>query len=48
MNTGCNLAGLLSPVLTPLIASYVGWETALHIAAALAVIAALLWFGIGD
>ncbi|HEY3382950.1 MAG TPA: MFS transporter [Vicinamibacterales bacterium] len=47
MNTGCNLAGLLSPALTPLIASYVGWEMALHLAAALSVVAALLWFGIG-
>jgi ACS family glucarate transporter-like MFS transporter len=46
MNTGCNIGGLLSPVLTPLIASYIGWEYALHTAAGIAVVAAVLWFGI--
>ena len=43
MNAGCNIAGLISPVLTPFLAKYIGWENALHIAAALAIIAALLW-----
>ncbi len=46
MNTGCNLAGLLSPTLTPLIASFIGWEGALHVAAVLAGVAALLWIGV--
>jgi MFS transporter, ACS family, glucarate transporter len=46
MNMGCNIGGLISPALTPIIASYVGWENALHVAAGLAVIAALLWFGV--
>ena len=46
MNMGSNLGGLLSPMLTPWIAMYIGWEFALHIAAGLAVIAALLWVGI--
>ncbi len=46
MNMGSNLGGLLSPMLTPWIAVYVGWEFALHIAAGLAVISALLWLGI--
>ena len=46
MNMGSNLGGLLSPVLTPLLASYIGWENALHIAAILAIIAAISWFGI--
>jgi len=46
MNTGCNIGGLISPSLTPLIASYVGWENALHVAAAIAAVAAVLWFGI--
>ncbi len=46
MNMGSNLGGLLSPVLTPWIAVYIGWEYALHIAASLAIISALLWLGI--
>ena len=46
MNMGSNLGGLLSPALTPVIASYIGWENALHVAAALAVTGALLWLGI--
>jgi ACS family glucarate transporter-like MFS transporter len=46
MNFGTNAAGAISPVLTPLLASYVGWENALHIAAVIAVIAAVLWLGI--
>jgi ACS family glucarate transporter-like MFS transporter len=46
MNMGSNLGGLLSPALTPLIASYIGWENALHLAAFLAIIAAISWLGI--
>jgi ACS family glucarate transporter-like MFS transporter len=46
MNMGCNLGGLISPALTPILATYVGWENALHVAAGLAVIAAALWFGV--
>lgn len=46
MNMGSNLGGLLSPMLTPWIAVYIGWEYALHIAAGLAIISALLWLGI--
>jgi len=46
MNMGSNAGGLLSPALTPLLATYIGWENSLHIAAVLAVIAAALWFGI--
>lgn len=47
MNTGCNIGGLISPALTPMIAASIGWEAALHVAAALAVLAAILWLGIG-
>ncbi len=47
MNTGCNIGGLLSPMLTPMLAASIGWEPALHVAAALAVLAAVLWLGIG-
>jgi ACS family glucarate transporter-like MFS transporter len=46
MNTGCNVGGLVSPVLTPALAASIGWENALHVAAALAVVAAGLWLGI--
>jgi ACS family glucarate transporter-like MFS transporter len=46
MNMGSNVGGLLSPALTPMIASVVGWENALHVAAVLAIIGALLWLGI--
>lgn len=48
MNGGCNAGGLVSPIVTPLVASYVGWENALHIAAALAVVGGMLWLGIRD
>ncbi len=46
MNTGCNIGGLLSPMLTPMLAASIGWEPALHVAAALAVLAAALWLGV--
>jgi ACS family glucarate transporter-like MFS transporter len=46
MNMGCNIGGLISPALTPLLATFIGWENALHVAAVLAIIAALLWFWI--
>jgi ACS family glucarate transporter-like MFS transporter len=46
MNMGSNLGGVVSPVLTPVLAETIGWENALHVAAALAVVAALLWLGI--
>jgi ACS family glucarate transporter-like MFS transporter len=46
MNMGSNVGGLLSPVLTPVMAQYIGWENALHIAAGIAIVAAILWLGI--
>jgi len=46
MNFGSNLGGLISPAITPWLAARVGWETALALAAALAIVAALLWLGI--
>ena len=46
MNTGCNIGGLISPALTPVLAAAIGWENALHLAAALAVVGGLLWFWI--
>lgn len=46
MNMGSNLGGLVSPVLTPLLAERIGWENALHIAGVLGLLAAALWLGI--
>ncbi len=46
MNMGSNVGGLISPALTPVLAASIGWENALHVAAALAVVAGLLWIGI--
>jgi ACS family glucarate transporter-like MFS transporter len=46
MNMGSNLGGAVSPALTPVLAAAIGWENALHVAAGLAVVAGLLWFGV--
>lgn len=46
MNMGSNLGGMISPALTPILATSIGWENALHVAAGLSVIAATLWLGI--
>jgi len=46
MNMGSNLGGLISPALTPVLAASIGWENALHVAAALSVAGGLLWLGI--
>jgi len=46
MNMGSNLGGLVSPALTPILATMIGWENALHIAAALSVFAAIAWLGV--
>lgn len=46
MNMGGNLGGVVSPILTPVIAARWGWVVALGFAACIALIGALLWFGI--
>jgi ACS family glucarate transporter-like MFS transporter len=46
MNMGSNLGGAVSPALTPLLATAIGWEKALHVAAALSIVAGLLWLGV--
>jgi ACS family glucarate transporter-like MFS transporter len=46
MNMGSNIGGLISPALTPGLAASMGWEAALMVSAALAVVAALLWYWI--
>jgi ACS family glucarate transporter-like MFS transporter len=47
MNLGSNVGGLISPALTPWLATVVGWEHSLHLAGLAAVVAALLWLGVG-
>ena len=47
VNTGANFGGVISPVLTPWMATHYGWNSALFATAALSVIAALLWWFIG-
>lgn len=46
MNMGGNIGGTLSPTLTPYIAERYGWETALYIAAALAILGIFCWLGV--
>ena len=46
MNMGSNIGGMISPALTPVLAASIGWEAALMVSAALAVVAALLWIWI--
>jgi MFS transporter, ACS family, glucarate transporter len=46
MNCGANVGGIISPVLTPVMAAYMGWKNALYVAAALAFVGAGLWLGI--
>lgn len=48
MNMGSNLGGLISPVLTPLLAARFGWERALWVSAGFAVLGAALWFWIRE
>jgi MFS family permease len=46
MNTGGNAVGLLAPMLTPFIASALGWKWGIGLGAMVAVLGALCWFGI--
>lgn len=46
MNTGANLGGSLSPLLTPWLAEQMGWAGALGVAALVALAGALMWLGI--
>jgi len=48
MNVGSNVGGFISPTLTPIIAARIGWEHALQVSAAVALVAAALWLGIGS
>jgi len=44
MNTGGNLGGLVSPVLTPFIATQIGWPGSIAVACIISVIGGLVWF----
>ena len=46
MNTGGNAGGLISPVLTPVIAASVGWSGSIIVACIIAAAGGLLWLGI--
>lgn len=46
MNTGANLGGSLSPVMTPWFAEQVGWAAALGVAALIALVGGLMWINI--
>jgi ACS family glucarate transporter-like MFS transporter len=46
VNMGIHLGGAISPTLTPILAQRFGWESALYIAAALALLGALFWLGV--
>jgi ACS family glucarate transporter-like MFS transporter len=46
MNMGSNVGGAISPALTPVLAAAIGWANALQLAAAVSVVAGLLWLGI--
>ena len=49
MNTGCNIGGLISPALTPVLAASIGWEARAPRRGRAGRPAALLWLGIrGD
>lgn len=46
MNTGANLGGCLSPILTPWLAEQVGWAASLGVAALIAFLGGLMWLKI--
>ena len=46
MNTGANLGGVVSPILTPWLADRMGWSGALGVAAGVALAGALMWMRI--
>jgi ACS family glucarate transporter-like MFS transporter len=44
LNTGGNVGGFLAPIVTPIIASRLGWSAALYAGSAIVLAGALLWF----
>jgi ACS family D-galactonate transporter-like MFS transporter len=47
VNTGGNGVGMLAPVVTPLLAKYADWDSAIIVAAIVCAIGSLLWLGVG-
>lgn len=46
MNTGANIGGSISPMLTPWLAEQIGWAGALGVAALVALVGGLMWINI--
>jgi ACS family glucarate transporter-like MFS transporter len=46
LNSGGNLAGVVSPLVTPWLAETFGWGVSFHVAAVLSLVGGLLWLGI--
>lgn len=44
LNTGSNIGGLIAPVLTPFIASLLGWSSALYFGCLVATLGVAIWF----
>jgi hypothetical protein len=44
LNTGNNVGGFIAPVLTPFIASFGGWSSALYFGCFIATLGAAIWF----
>ena len=44
MNTGGNIGGLISPVLTPYMAHHIGWPSSIAVACVVSGIGGLMWF----
>ncbi len=44
LNTGSNIGGFIAPVLTPFIASLLGWSSALYFGCFVATVGAAIWF----
>jgi MFS family permease len=44
MNTGGNIGGLISPVLTPFMAEHIGWPSSIAVACVVSGIGGLMWF----
>ncbi len=44
MNTGGNVGGLMSPVLTPIMAQQIGWSGSIVVACVISAVGGLVWF----
>lgn len=44
LNTGSNIGGFIAPVLTPFIASFAGWSSALYFGCLVAALGVAIWF----